>query len=202
MNDIKRKVKEKIKEYSNEDYLAGYIRNEYLLDDGIAKIMMRYENKNEIFDSRTFGNQLNLNQAIYDYIDNKTSMLDNDISIKLYIVCPNLEKSEEERIKHVISEHYAIELYETQKEYKRYNNKTFKLILTGILFLLFYVFIATSFSSLFLIEVLVFLFSFTLWQAFETLIYTINDIKIRREAITQKLIMDIKYIDDEDNFDK
>jgi len=159
--------------------------------------MMKHVNKNELFDSRTFGNQLNLKESIYEYIDNKAAMLNNDININLHIVCSNLEKEEENRIKHVISEHYAIELYKIQKENKRYKTKMCKLILVGLLFLALYAIVALNFSSMFLIEVFSFLFSFALWQAFETYIYTINDIKLKREAITQKLVMDIEFVKDE-----
>lgn len=200
MNDIKNKVEEKIKVYSNDEYLDGYIKNEYLLEDGNAKIMMKFDDKNELFDSRTFGNQLNLKESIYEYIDNKSEMLNNDINIHLHIVCSNLDKEEKNRIEHVIIEHYAIELYKIQKEFKRYKTKMYKLILVGILFFALYAIVALNVSSMFLIEVFSFLFSFTLWQAFETSIYTLNDIKLTREAITQKIVMDIKFIAPDDAF--
>ena len=64
MDVFKRKVEEKIKEYSNEEYLAQYIKNEYLLNDGCADIMLKIDNKNDLFDSRTYGNQLNLNENL------------------------------------------------------------------------------------------------------------------------------------------
>ena len=199
MNSIEKKVKEKIKEYSNDDYLIEYIKNEYSLNDGSADIILKVGNKNDLFDSRTFGKQLNLNDSIYSFIDNKTSMLDNDVSITLNIISDELENYEKEQIKHVISEHYAIELYKAQKDYKRNKIKILRLILVGILFLFFYALISFKFSSMFFIDVFGFLFSFSLWQAFENLIYTLSDIKLKREAITQKLIMNIKYSGSKEN---
>ena len=53
-----------------------------------------------------------------------------------------------------------------------------------------------KFYSNFFVEIFGFLFSFALWQAFETLTNTMSDIRMNREDITQKLIMDI-YFDDE-----
>ena len=193
MYNIEKKVKEKIKEYSNDYYLAEYIKNEYLLNDGCADIMLKIDNKNDFFDSRTCGNQLNLKESIYSFIDNKSSMLDNNIRIRLNIICEDLETDEKEIIKHLINEHYAIELYKIQRDYKRNKIKTLKLILVGILFLFFYALISFKVASNFFIEVFGFLFSFSLWQAFESLIYTLSDIKLERESITQKLIMDIRY---------
>jgi hypothetical protein len=58
-----------------------------------------------------------------------------------------------------------------------------------------YAFIILNFSSKFFIEIFGFLFSFSLWKALETYIYTLNEIKYNRESITQKLIMEIVFID-------
>lgn len=193
MNNIKKKVEEKIKEYSNEEYLAGYIKNEFLTEKGNAEIILNINNKEELYDSKTYGNQIDLNKKIYDFIDNKASMLNNDIQINLHIIGIEFNHQEKERIKHLISEHYAIELYKTQKQYRRYKNKIVKLIIMGLISLFCYAIITFKFSSKFFIEVLGFLFSFSLWQAFETLIYPLGDIKLKREAVTQKLIMSISF---------
>ena len=193
MNNIKQKVKEKIKQYSHDDYLDGYIKNEFLLKDGQAEIMLKVNNKKDLFDPRTTKNQLDLKESIYHFIDDKMSMLDNDISIILDIICADLDTKDKERIKHIINEHYAIELYKTQKEYKKHKLKILKLMASGVVFLGCYAAIAFNFSSKFLIEVFGFLFSFALWQAFETAIYSLSDAKTERESITQKLVMDIRF---------
>jgi len=193
MNGFKQKVKEKIKQYSNDEYLDGYIKNEFLTKDGDADIILKVTSHNALFDARTEDNQLDLNNKIYDYIDNKTSMLNNDIQIHLHIKGLNLSHHEQGIVKHIINEHYAIELYKVQKKYNRYKNKVFKLVVLGLFFLACYAFIALKFSSKFFIEVFGFLFSFTLWEAFDTLIYAFSDIKLQREIITQKLIMEIDF---------
>ena len=197
MNDIKEEVKEKIKQYSNEEYFDGYIKNEFLTDNGKADIFLKITSKEELFDSKTMGNQLDLNNGIYKFLDSKTSILDNNIKIKLNIVSENIKKKDLEKVKHLISEHYAIELYKAQKEYKKNNIKFIKLIIVGMLFLICYAIIALSSTSKFFIEVFGFLFSFTLWHAFETLMNTLKAIKIKRESITQKLVMDIVFNNNE-----
>ena len=50
MNDFKKKVKEKIKLYSNDQYLDGYIQNEFLTEDGDADIYLNIKHKEDIFD--------------------------------------------------------------------------------------------------------------------------------------------------------
>ncbi len=193
MNGFKQKVKEKIKQYSNDEYLDGYIKNEFLTKDGDADIILKVTSHNALFDARTEDNQLDLNSKIYDYIDNKTSMLNNDIQIHLHIKGIELSHHDQGIVKHIINEHYAIELYKVQKQYIRYKKKVFKLIILGLFFLLCYALIAFHFSSKFFIEVFGFLFSFTLWEAFDTLIYAFSDIKLKREIITQKLLMEIDF---------
>ena len=193
MTNIKEQVKEKIKQYSNDEYLDGYIKNEFLTDDGDADIILHINNKDELFDNKTSDNQLDLKNDIYEYIDNKTSMLNNDIKLNLRIVSNKFSKNDEEKVKHIINEHYAIELYKIEKKYKRYKNIIFRLVLSGLLFLATYALITFNFTSKFFIEIFGFLFSFTLWKALETYIYTLNEIKYERESITQKLIMEIVF---------
>lgn len=193
MNNIKNKVHEKIKEYSNEEYLDGYIKNEFLTEDGTANILLKISSINELFDPRTCEKQLDLRQSIYDFVDHKSSMLDNNIELKLNILGIDLESHKKEQIKHLFKEHYAIELYKLQKDYKRYKNRIFKLLLTGLLSLICYSIIALKFNSNLFIEISGFLFSFALWQAFEIIIYNLSDLRKEREAITQKLIMDIIF---------
>lgn len=193
MNNIKNKVKEKINEYSNKEYFDGYIKNEFLTEDGDANILLKINNKNELFDSKTCEKQLDLNKKIYDYIDNKSSMLDNNIELKLNITGIDLESHEKEQIKHLFNEHYAIELYKIQKKYSRHKNRVFGLLITGLFFLICYSIIVLAFESKLFVEIFGFLFSFALWQAFEKIIYILSDLRKEREAITQKLIMDVIF---------
>lgn len=191
MDDIRNKVNEKIKEYSNKEYLNGYIKNEFLTDDGNADILLKINSKEDIFDSKTVGNQLDLNKDIYEYIEKKASLLDNDIKLHLKIISNELNLHDIEKIKHIINEHYAIELYKTQRKYRRHSSKLVSLIISGILFILSYILIAFNFQSKVFIEIVGFLFSFCLWHSIETYIYTLTDIKYKREEITQKLLMSV-----------
>ena len=193
MIDIKKRVKEKIKQYSNDEYLDGYIKNEFLTEDGDADISLKITSRNALFDARTEDNQLDLNSKIYEFIDKKICTLNNNIMVHLHIKGMNLNQHEQGMVKHIINEHYAIELYKVQKQYNRYKKKVFKLVILGLFFLTCYAIISFHFSSKFFIEVFGFLFSFTLWEAFDTLIYSFSDIKLQRESITQKLLMDIDF---------
>ncbi len=193
MKEFKKKIKEKIKLYSNDEYLDSYIKNEFLSEDGSANIMLKLRDKDDLFDLRTVGNQLDVNERVYDYIEEKSSMLNNDILLNFHIIDSKLNKEEKEKVTDIIKEHYAIELYKIQKEYKRSRIKILRLLIMGILFFFIYSFIAYNTESKLFIEVFGFMFSFTLWEAFEYLIYDMVDIKRERESITQKLLMNIDF---------
>ena len=193
MENIKQKVKEKIKKYSNDAYLDGYIKNEFLTSDGNADILLVVNNRDELIDSRTVSPQLAINKSVFDFIDEKSSMLNNDIVLKLVIIGNCFSEKDKGKIKHIISEHYAIELYKIQKAYRRYKTKIFRLAMLGIIFLSCYAITSIGLSSMFFLEVFGFLFSFTLWEAFDTYIYPFSDLKLEREATTQKLIMEVEF---------
>ena len=191
MDNIKESVKEKIKKYSKKEYLDGYIKSEFLTDDGNADILLKINNKDEIFDSKTVGNQLSIRRDIYEYIERKSSLLDNDIKLHLRIISKELNQHDIEKIKHIINEHYAIELYKAQRKYRRHKSRFISLIVFGLIFILCYAVIAFSFESKLFVEIFGFLFSFSLWHAIETYLYKLTDIKYTREEITQKLLMSV-----------
>ncbi len=194
MNNFKDEVKKKVESYSNKEYLDGYIKSEFLTSDGNADIFLRVKDRYDLFDYRTLDNQEDLCSSVYEYIDDKSSMLENDIKLKLNIVGLDLDENDEGKVKHIIKEHYAIELYKVQREYRRIQKIIFFLLFVGLLSLAIYWFMFYVHSSKFLIEVFGFLFSFTLWKATENYIYDISKLKYKRESIAQRLLMDVCFI--------
>lgn len=193
MSEFKRKMNEKIKIYSNKEYLDGYMKNEFLTHDNDADIFLKLDSIDELFDKRTVDHQKDLVSDVYNYIEDKTSMLDSDIQIELHILGLDLTSDEEELVKHIIKEHYAIELYKIQKEYVRYKNKIFKLILIGLISLLGYAFLYFNTTLDFLMEMFVFLFSFALWESFDSIIYDFNEVKEERKNVTQNLLLNVVF---------
>lgn len=193
MIDIKKELKDKIAKYSNREYLDGYINKEYLTDDGDADIFLRLRDKYELFDYRTVNEQLEVNKSIYSYVDDKSSMLDNDVQVNLHILGLDLEEHDQGKVKHIIKEHYAIELYKVQKKYRSIKNITILLALFGILMLVSYWLIYVTTKSTFLLEVFGFLFSFSLWKAFENILYIMKDLQYDSECIAQKLLMNVEF---------
>lgn len=193
MNDIKKQVKKQLSKYSNEKYLNEYIKNEFLTDNGDANIFIKLEDEEELFDDRTVGNQLELNNMIYDYLDEKSSILNSNIRLNLHIIGLDLKDDKKKLIKSLIKEHYAIELYKAQKEFKDCKKKIFSLLMLGVITLIFYILIFYNTKLGLIEEIIAFISSFSIWIAFENFIYDYIDIKHEREKITQKLLLDINF---------
>lgn len=193
MNDFKKKMKEKIDLYSNKEYLDGYMRDEFMTDDNDADIYLKINEKDELFDSRTIDKQIDLNTDIYDYIEDKSSMLDSDVQIELHITGIDLDSHDQGVVRHILKEHYAIELYKVQKEYSRIKRKIFYLILVGLLSFIMYAFLFFFTDFEFGLEILGFLFSFALWEGFDSMIYDFKEIKKEREDITQNLLTNVVF---------
>lgn len=201
MDDFELKMKEKIKQYSNKQYLDGYIQNEFLTEDGDADIFLSLSSKDDLFDTRTVHNQKDLRHDVYEFIEEKSSMLDNNVLLNLHIVGVELSSKEQGIVKHILKEHYAIELYKVQKEYIKYRNKIISLIMIGFISLFSYLLLYLNTNFNFFLEVLGFLFSFSLWEAFDCMIYAFSDVKSTREAITQNLLMNVEFNDESEKKD-
>lgn len=200
-NDFKSKMKEKIKQYSDQKYLDGYIKDEFITHDNDADIYLTLNTVNELLDSRTSGNQLEIVPSIYKFIEDKTEMLNNDIPLELHIIGIELSSKTQGIVKHIIKEHYAIELYKIQKKYIKSRNKIIGLSIIGIIAFILYTAIFLYNDSNFLLEVFGFLFTFSLWESFDAYIYNLSDIKGERENITQYLLMKVSFDDSNDKED-
>ena len=193
METFQDKKNDKIKKYSRREYLDGYIKNEFLTEDGDADLFLKIHSYDELFDTRTSEEQLDLAFEVYDFIEEKSSVLPNDVKINLHIQGIELSSHRQGQVKHILKEHYAIELYKIQKQYVRSRNKILALTITGILSFLVYTLIFFYSKNPFALEIFGFVFSFSLWKAIESYIYILSDIKVERDAVTQNLLIDVTF---------
>ena len=193
MKEFKKKMHEKIKTYSNKKYLEGYIKDEYLTHDGDADLYLTINDIYELIDPRTSENQLDVCKDVYEFIETKSDMLDNDTLLELHIRGIDVDSKTQGVVKHIIKEHYAIELYKVQKKFNRCRNKIIALSILGIISLIIYTLIYLNAESNFALEIFGFIFTFALWEAFDNLIYDLSDIKYERENVTQNLLMKVCF---------
>ncbi len=193
MNEFKKKMNEKIKQYSKREYLDNYIKKEFLSTSNIADIYLTVDNINELIDPKTSNKQTDLNPEIYDYIERKTSMLENDIQIKLHIKGISINIDKQNLIRQIVKQHYAIELYKIEKAYIKCRNKIITLLCLGLFLVICYIQIYGIQEAAFIREVFSFIFSFSIWEACDLFIYNFSEIKNEREAVTQNLLINIDF---------
>lgn len=193
MNEFQKKLKEKIKQYSNKEYMHEYTRREFLTADQDADIFLKIKDKDELFDARTMNHQVDLNPEVYTYLEDKASMLENDIKISLHIIGNELTGEEQAKVQHMFKEHYAVELYKIQKAYNKEKTKIVTMFSFGLLTFGLYFILLNFIDFEFLFEVLSFIFSFAIWEALDGIIYTLSEIKEERESITQNLLINVTF---------
>ena len=123
-------------------------------------------------------------------------MLENDVKINFHVRCPDVSKKEQEIVRHVIKEHYAIELYKIQKIYTRYRNKAISLIFIGVISFIMYIFLFFQDGFDMFQEIFAFLFSFSLWEGFDSLIYNLSDTRYEVGNVTQNLLLEVVFMED------
>ena len=191
--NFQEKMEEVLKKVSTPAYVNDYIKKEFLTDDGDADLFLNIEKREDLFDTRTVDQQKDLAFEVYDFIEEKTAILSSDMKIHLHITGMYLSPREQELVRHILREHYAIELNKVQRPYIKYRNRIITLILFGILIFLIYslLFFLTNFT--FLLEVLGFMFTFALWEALDIYISDLNDVKSERIEITQNLLLEVDF---------
>jgi len=196
MDNFKSQLKKSLSKYSKDEFIDNYVKNEFLSKNGDANIYLKIKNKDEIFDSRTINNQLDLKSSFYSFIEEKTDMLENDVKINLHIIGYKFSEEEQKLIKNMIKEHYGIDLYLAQKEYKEKRNKMIYMFLTGLMCVVAYLLIYLKTDFEFFLEVFGLIFSFSLWEACDIYIYELSDIKDEREEVCQNLLMNVYFDND------
>ena len=122
-------------------------------------------------------------------------MLGNNVPINLHIIGCEFTPHEQGIIKHILKEHYAIELYKVQQRYTQLKQKIFGLIVFGIACFLSYSILFFADNLNYLVEIFGFLFSFSLWEAMDCIIYSFSEVKDEREAVTQNLLINVDFSD-------
>ncbi len=187
------KIYKIIDKYADKDFLREYIKKEYINEDGTAVIHIRlYEGLN-LYEGMSYGDQLELNPDIYKFIDSKAKIIPAHIPIKLVFNGRKLEKEEQEKIKYLIDEHYAIELFNQQKDIRITRKKVRRLfaIGVGIFILCFYL---SGFGKYnFLTDILRIVGTFSLWELTNMALLRKKDIDMQTLHIAKMLIHEFEF---------
>ena len=182
-----------VNKYSSKKSLDSYIDREFINEEGYAVININLYNGVQLFEPFSYKNQLELNSEIYDYIDNKVAVIPKDIPLKVIFRGKKISEKNQNEIKKLIREHYAIKLYEKQKELNLNRDKTIILAMLGIAMLFLYFYLSVRYNNTLFLEIFSIVASFSIWEAADFFILGRTKINVERFHITQKLIQEIEF---------
>lgn len=171
-----------------------YLEKEYLDEDNNAVIYVNAYDGIEWFDKLSIGNQVTLNQDIYDYIDRKAYYIPISYPIIIQFVNVDLNDKEQNQIIRLIKEHYTLILNDKSIDLHFNFITILSLFTLGIILLIIYFTMNIAEVGEIISEVLSIAASFSLWEAVDYFLLERKDITKERLNAGQLSISEIRFI--------
>ena len=174
--------------------VSDYINNEFLDEDGFYTIDINLDNKFCIYNELSVGKQLELNDDIFNYIDNKSDVIPNDYKLKIRFAGRKLREEDKKNINKLLHEHYYVIMENIKKELDSLTFKMIILLLFGLFcFTLYFIVVnKISFNSL-LLEFLGLVGSFSIWESFGLFVFDRKEILYKYYGSIQNFKQIIEY---------
>lgn len=174
----------KINTYLGEEF--NYIDEYFIIDVYLYKEL-------SLFNRLSVGKQLELNNEIIEYIDNKSEVIPNKYKLKIRFLGRKLSIEDKNIIDNLLHEHYYIVKEELKREIKKTTNKMVTLFLFGILLSLIYIFLAVYFVTPLFLEFISVVSTFSLWEAAGIYLFERKELKEKYEGSIQNLNQIVEY---------
>lgn len=175
--------------FREQDYVEkNYIR------DGKAVIPIKLDNISDLYMKHDFKN-LDLSDEVSDYIEEIAYIIPLDYHIILEIHCSEISEDEQERIRKVIKNNYAMDIDDRDYDVKVSNIRSFLLFILGTVLLI----LATALENkitLFSKEFLYIAGWVSIWEMFETLLLGNTKKKVERLYKLQLYDSDVIFVFD------
>ena len=178
-----------------------YINKEFLDKDGFYTINVNLYKGFSLYNELSFDKQKELNDEIFNYIDNKSEVIPNEYKLKIKFIGRKLDEEDKKRIEYLIHEHYYVVMENVKRELDKLTYKMVLLLLLGFVgFTLYYIFVnRIAFNSL-LLEFLGLVGSFSIWESIGLFVFDRKDIStneyfienIRNDNLNNKELNQIK----------
>lgn len=192
---LRRRIAKNIRRFENEmSSMEDYLEKEYLDKDNNAIIYVNAYDGIEWFDKLSIGNQVTLNQDIYDFIDRKAYNIPIRYPIIIQFVNVELKEKEQNQIISLIKEHYSLILNDKRIDLHFNFITILSLFTLGIILLIIYFTINIAEVGEILSEVLSIAASFALWEAVDYFLLERKEISKERLNAGQLTISEIRFI--------
>lgn len=191
---LRRRMVTNIRRFEKEmSSMDKYLDKEYLDEDNNAVIFLNAYDDIEWFDKLSTGNQVILNQEIYDYIDRKAYYIPIGYPIIIQFVNVVLNEMEQNLIIRLIKEHYSLILNDKRIDLQINFITILSLFTLGIILLIIYFTINIAEVGEIISEVLSIAASFALWEAVDYFLLERKDISKERLNAGQLTISEIRF---------
>lgn len=175
--------------------LHHYIEQEYMDADGYAAIDVCLYEGLELYDPMSVGRQRDLNQEIYDFIEQKANIIPAQVPLKIRFHGGNLSPEQKKEIQCLLSEHYTVMLHDKAWDKRINRRKLFGMTVVGVVFLSLYFFFALKREDGLFLEILSVIGSFALWEAADCMILERREINTEILNTAQHLTQDIEFME-------
>lgn len=190
----KNQLRKVIQYRGNLQTLHRYIEQEYMDADGYAVIDVSLYDGLTLYDPMSLGKQRDLNQEIYDFIEQKAYIIPAQIPLKIRFHGNALSDAEQNEIRRLLSEHYTVVLHDKIWDKRNNRHKLFGMCAVGIAFLSLYFFFALKREDGLFLEILSVIGSFALWEAADCFILERKEINAELLNTAQHLTQEVEFV--------
>jgi len=197
---FRQQMVKKIRQY--EDVMPSmeqYLEDEYLDENNNAVIRINAYEGIGWYDPLSIGNQVSLNQDIYDFIDRKAYYIPIRYPIIIQFENVDLNEKEQNHITSLIKEHYTLILKDKRIDLQFNFITILTLFVLGIILLIVYFTLNTAELGDVFSEILSIAASFALWEAVDYYLLERRKIASERFNAGQLTISEIRFISQNSN---
>lgn len=182
----------KLKKFEEEmPELTQYIQQEYLEDD--HAIVYVDASQLDLFDSLSYGKQLDLNEDFYSFIERKVYPVPVKYPVVIRFCRRNFTSEEQSLIKKLIVERYSVELRDKILDLKINKIKVTALTVIGVLLLGIYFSLELANLGNIFMEFLSIAGTFALWEAVDFYLLERKDLKTQKYNTGQLAMLDVEF---------
>lgn len=183
-----------MKKKEQMEKLLGYI--EKIKDNnGRAVIDVNIEDKHNIYNPLSYGENLDLNEEIYSFIDSQTNVIPAEIPLVVRFH-GKVDENEQDKIKNIMQQHYTLKSFDILWDVAANMRKMVALCIFGVLVLAAYFYISFTSGNVMFAEILSIIGSFSLWEAADAFLLERPRLRRERRNLEQNIKQSIEFIDD------
>ncbi len=166
---------------------------EIIDDSGYAVIDVKLPRDEELYDPLSTGNNLDLNPAIYDFIDQQANIIPSKIPLKIRMH-GDVDEDKQEEIRRLMHRHYMMRSYDVTWDFAANFRKALFLIIFGVAVLVVYFLVTVLLDNPLFAEILSIVGSFSLWEAANAILLDRPSLKRNRDAIEQNINQIVEFV--------